>query len=536
MKANQKLLWYFMLFLSLVSTISCKKLDKSNSELPVNSADIQNQFFNSHRTGNPQEKKIISFLKSENLKSNFVIPTVALIGYPRWDKMVTKESPTTISERSPDSSSQTYFVPFVRDEDNYVNSAMVIKINNTDTTFFYKSDWEYTTFENNPEQLNDSAENFAAFFMTLDYVVFGHKNFKIIDSALFRNSNGAADRVKLDSMQLTVSNNLLVAVEYCSPTEISWNACPNPGQCRGIGGACDHCLAFCTKFLNVMYCWTGMVETGGSGGSGGSGGGGGEGVPNPPPCGGPVGARGNVPCTGGVGGWTPIEDDPPPYVAPATVTNIDLSAIDDSCLTAVLTSIGVIGHKSFILKTYHSQNFTNLGGTQQKFKATYTEDTSLVGNNGLPVPAQTAISILPDGTNNIQIALNPSMFHNSSREWVSAVILHELMHGILLVWRPDLTVSGNESQTSKNHHIFMFDHKVPLAIRQSLKELFPLLDDHEAIALGMDGLDEAYRDPSTGQINPIKDTFSITNYFQNILNAINIAQKYREAIFGVPFC
>ncbi|MCP9752257.1 hypothetical protein EGI32_14930 [Ferruginibacter sp. HRS2-29] len=287
-----------------------------------------------------------------------------------------------------------------------------------------------------------------------------------------------------------------------------------------------------------MYCWTGMVETGGSGGSGGSGGGGG-GVPNPPPCGGPIGARGNTPCTGGGGGgWTPIpvEDDPPPYVAPATITNIDLSGIDDPCLTAVLTSLGVIGHKSFILRTYHSQNFTNPSGTQQKFKATYTEDNALVGNNGLPVPAQTTISILPDGTNNIQIALNPSMFQNSSREWVSAVILHELMHGILLVRRPDLTVTGNYSQTSKNHHVYMFENKIPLAIRESLKELFPLIDDHEAIALGMDGLDEAYRDPGTGEINAIKNTFSITTYFQNILNAIDIAQKYRAAILGVPFC
>jgi hypothetical protein len=538
MKTTLKLFLIFVFFVSITGNVSCKKTDEFKETLPADISTIEDHFFNSHRTTNSQERILISFLQRRNSMDSFVVPTVALIGYPRWDKMITKAKAKNIRGNFPDQSAQTFFIPFVRESENFVNSAMVIRVDNSDTSFFYKSDWQYKDFQNDANNISDSAEAFAAFFMTLDNAVFGHKDFKIIDSNLFRNSNGPAEKVRFDTTMLVQSDNLLVAVEYCSPVTISWNQCPDPGNCRGAGGACDHCLAFCTKFLTAEYCWSGMVETGGTGGSGGGGTGGGDGggTPTPPPCGGPTG-RGNTPCHGGGGGgWTPvpIEDEDPPYVAPASLISVDQSEITDPCLAAILSMIGAEGAKTLILSTYVN-NHLNVGGTTQVFSVKYHTNSFLTANSGEPIPGRTEVVVLPDGTNEVNITLNPSVFAGKTQEWVASVILHEMLHGILWAAKPDEIVAGDPDQTQINYHKYMFQSGVN-AIHKSLRELFPTLDEHDAYALGMGGLADAYYIPGATTVIGTQNDFAINTYGLTINGAIIIEMNYRNALTGTPYC
>ena len=182
------------------------------------------------------------------------------------------------------------------------------------------------------------------------------------------------------------------------------------------------------------------------------------------------------------------------------------------------------------MKTYFAQNF-NTTGAQKKYKVKYLTNTTLTGNNGQPISGQTNVTTLADGTNEVEITLNPSFFQATTKEWVTTIILHELLHGIILVERPDLN-------TSLLQHVWMFNNKAPLTIAQSLMELFPGIDAYNAIALGMDGMSEGYTIPNTNTIDPAKDAFAQQNYFQNINQAISTASNYQNAVagFGNSFC
>lgn len=223
-------------------------------------------------------------------------------------------------------------------------------------------------------------------------------------------------------------------------------------------------------------------------------------------------------------GWTPV----PTAVPPATVVSTDHSAITDPCLDAVISAITASGAQSFIRRTYDQQQYTS--GTTDRYALKFEQTNDLVGSDGNAVPGKTYLEVLPDGTNQVTVKLNMTFTQNTSKEWAAAVILHEMMHGILLVRRPGL----NTNQLS---HTYMFDNKVPLTIFQSLKEIFPGMNDHEAIALGMDGLTDAYliddpTNPGSKTIDPAKDKFAQENYYQNINLAIDTQIKYRTGTSG----
>jgi hypothetical protein len=215
---------------------------------------------------------------------------------------------------------------------------------------------------------------------------------------------------------------------------------------------------------------------------------------------------------------------------PATLTSVDVSAINDPCLLELIQFIGVAGHKSYILNAYFNQEINN-GGLLKKYKVKYLSNTGLIGSNGQPVPGHTDVYELTDGTFEIEITLNPDFFQNTTKEWVTTVILHELLHGIITSVRPDLN-------TNKLQHKFMFDREFPVSIAQSLIELFPNIDLHDALALGIDGLSEGYLIEGTNTIDPAKDIFAQEKYSQNLNQAISAATNYRDAVagYGTSFC
>lgn len=360
MKLPFKPLWTFLVALALLTYSACRKTDQSpeqSKEPPKNSA-VEERFFNSNRTTDPTEKALVDFIKRKNDKEKFVEKTVAQIGYPRWDKAVSTSSRSKIMGRgNSDSSLATYYVPFVRDSQNYVNASMIIKTYPSDTTFSYKCDWQYSELQNNPNSYADSAEYYAIFFMVLDKTVFGYTEFEITDTTLFRHNNHKPLKIKLDSLQIGGRNNLLEPIEFCQQTTISWQDCPwNNTTCGGPGGSCDNCY-LCTSSVSWTYCWTEWIETGGGGGTGGTGGtGGGGGTGSgggttPPPCGGPIASRNQVQ-QGCEPGWNP---DPTPIPTITYLTNtLGLSSSQVSFLTQNPSYQGPL--YSYISQNYSSQS------------------------------------------------------------------------------------------------------------------------------------------------------------------------------------
>jgi hypothetical protein len=221
-------------------------------------------------------------------------------------------------------------------------------------------------------------------------------------------------------------------------------------------------------------------------------------------------------------GWVPDDADFAPQV-----TEVDISAIIDPCLAGLISEIGVTGHQSMILKTYDQQQYTP--STKHRYKLKYEIDNTLVNANGQSIPARSFKNVLSDGTNEITVKLNTSMFQWTSKEWVADVIIHELMHGILYVTRPDLV---DQALT----HEFMFDNGIPNSIALGLKELFPNLAASDATALGMHGLADGYLIAGTTTIKPGKDDFAVDNYGQHINTAVNTAVDFMNRIKGTPYC
>lgn len=51
---------------------SCRKVDALRQETPHSVGDLENKFFNSHRSANITEKAIVDFIKRKNDKEHFI--------------------------------------------------------------------------------------------------------------------------------------------------------------------------------------------------------------------------------------------------------------------------------------------------------------------------------------------------------------------------------------------------------------------------------------------------------------------------------
>jgi hypothetical protein len=304
MKSKTSLLTFLGIGL-LIFSISCKKFDTAQEPNEAMENSYEEKFFNSHRTSDSKENAIVNYVKRINEKEKFVNNAVKQIGFPRWDKITLYTSKYNINSfASSNDSTHTYFVPFVRDSQNFVNASLIIVANPSDTTFRFRYNWQYLQMQNTPNSVLDSAENFAIMFMRLDKAVFGYKKFSITDNNLFKRNGKNAIHVELrDSV---IQNNLYEQVT-CTSITITYNDCyaPDSDECSG---GCDGCW-FCTAAIHITSC----TEGSGGGSSGGSG---------IPTGGGPTGNGGCSGCGGGGqqgpsgnsggGGWQPVvySDEP----------------------------------------------------------------------------------------------------------------------------------------------------------------------------------------------------------------------------------
>lgn len=319
------LLFLCITLITLIAFYGCRKFDHPHQSAP--SISTEEKFFNSNRSDDPAEKAIVDYLMRKNKELGFVEKTVKQIGYPIWNKKFTPNNLTVISHntRGTEEPVTVFYIPFVRDTQNYVNAAMVFKIAGTDTSFSYLCDWQYKKKQNGLDSYQDDAEHYALFFMGMDKQVFEHQRFRITDTTLFNVGGKHAEFISMKPARQPSLTQKTIMVEYCQDVTLMYIHCPYIGDptnnyCKPV---CDQCY-LCVQTLIYQDCWREFMDDGtgmggGSGDVGEGGGGDGSGTGTPPqPCdpGTPGDPSNGIPATPGdcnpSPGWDPIDDASPP--------------------------------------------------------------------------------------------------------------------------------------------------------------------------------------------------------------------------------
>ncbi len=306
--------------------IGCRKMDQGIGNQITMSANETN-FFSDRKSDDPYVQSLADYVARNNSKYKFVDKVTRQIGYPYWDKAVRVESKPNaggLSETNPDSVNITY-IPFVRENENFVNASLIIKTTPTDTFFRYLQDWEYRNFNGDSTSMSWHADDVFKVFATLDRFVFNRTQFRIIDTSLFApqvkdyilasgNNLSQADVVYnlepsaggqlsevLAPFELCYSNSVCIAMSTTrnSLTETSLPSCP-----PGYG------MVTFTECVIIMA----EVETGGGGYGGTSGTGGAGSGSSGPILGGGSGSSGG-------GGWIPPPPNCTPPILAEDVTN-----------------------------------------------------------------------------------------------------------------------------------------------------------------------------------------------------------------------
>jgi hypothetical protein len=162
---------------------------------------------------------------------------------------VTGAASRIITEAEGDTVAVTY-IPFVREEENFVNASLLVKTTPTDTAFKYVCDWQYASYGFDTTATGWNANDVFHVFALMDNLVFGRNSFRIVDSNLLV----AAERNALQSANLSFNtttvtrtlgstgtgrgnsgyvNEVLMPVEVCTPISVCLWECPE--NMRGTG-------------------------------------------------------------------------------------------------------------------------------------------------------------------------------------------------------------------------------------------------------------------------------------------------------------
>jgi hypothetical protein len=302
MKINRlQLLSLGFTLVGILAFISCRKIDRQLGE--VTSVNPQSKFFTEHASNKPLVQAINQYFKRLNNMENFVEKTIKKIGYPRWDKAITVKFSGFLNRGASDSTELTY-IPFVREEDGFVNASLLVQTSPTDTAFKYICDWQYQYEQNGLlEDTAVSAERIAFTLMTLDKEVFGHTKYKLTDSKLFENYFPDSLRGNQSYLEFGTQNG-----------NRNSNRTESMSSSITFTIYCSSCISLYWQII-YYYNLNGIPTWEFTGG----GGGGSSGNSTPPDCPGiPVSRGQNVtnPCSPG---WIPVPPVPPPPLNDSTI-------------------------------------------------------------------------------------------------------------------------------------------------------------------------------------------------------------------------
>lgn len=456
-----------IVFLVCFLVNGCSKMDKQEISGSVNM--VEERFFNSRTSSDLLVQSITKFMRRNNDKYHFVEKTVKQIGYPYWDKAITVSTPSGENIGNSNSASITY-IPFVRDSQNFVNAALLVKITPVDTLFKYLCDWQYATLDTT---LGFGSRNVFHVFAKLDQYVFGRTKFRITDESLltaqelaYMNGLGLvfdSARViySLDSIQnMSGRNNLWMLTTWCDNVYTCIQQ-----QMAGFKTANSQIVPGCPSgtWLVTEICtdtWVyipsggdgGGTGTGGSPTSGGSGGSG-PGTPPDPPCGPVIVNRNNI-TTNCDPGWVPVED---PTISEQLIAWDNSIIIDPSvrpCVLSVINNVrdirdGVIAEMIYIMSQQIPAFNWEIREVAQ-LPSPYSNADAVTSINSLNSYATTQ--------------LNQSMLVNATNISLARTVIHEAVHAFIYNY------INNQAQLTQAQK----DQILALPFAKKLKEFYRL--------------------------------------------------------------
>jgi len=503
---------------------SCKKADEHKQAAIFSIDAIHARFF----SGTAQDIRVNAIKQKiyrEEQAQPFIANYIKWAGFPNWDKALTgsRHAAAARNTQAENSNYDVVFIPFTQDSSNAIAAILLAIITPRDTIFKTMYRWQYKQLPYKTATCaGPTAEKMATLFMGFEHYAFGHTWFDITDSLLFRGERRSLSHAKLRISDFSFDRANALVMEGChivyavgSNGQVVGAAPDGPDPNLGaLNIQCDH-----IDFSD---------EASGEGGSGfpgmvGNGSGSNGGGWNDNPCR-SVAAAGNNPCDGNGNntGWQP-----------STGPILTLSSVADSlthpCLITALNKITNTELHNFVTNLYYNTFIA------QPIDIVFKEDTALRDLNNQPQESQSA----PDTSRQTwYVLLNTNFFNGHftdsvSQEYTSQVILHEIIHSFIYIYRADLGI-GAVNQISAHKAIFTGWIE---QMRDALKSAYPNLRTQDATALALSGIDDILRPEydtagTVSSYDTLMNNLAVQEYGIDLLTAGTITYQYRHGVKG----
>lgn len=496
----------------LLVYVSCRKGDRISERESIH-VDNPERFFTAHPPDNPAIQGVIAYMKRENSKNNFTEQTIKQVGYPVWDKALIVPG-RKIAGRGTNTNDTLIIIPFVRDSQQYVNSSLTISLSDADTTANWFCDWQYTSKPYAATSVShNSAEQFALFMMMMDDQVFGHKDFVLTDTLLFRNLSqfsyaGSEKRIHLEIDSSSTGGrgtNL-----HGTPPEYNWTMW----------------YYYILDVYGISGFYSGIPNPYDPGQGGGSGG---AAVPPPPTCGSGIPSQRGavVQIQACEAGWVPPSGQT--LFIPFFATDTIINNFTNPCIIAAKNKLPNINLNIFARSLY----FAAISQTYN-WKIIFEENRNLVDNANNPQPAE-SFAVTPN--KEWHVVLNPLFWEqgtqpDATQEIAGLNILHEIVHGFIRVYKEHYNLTVLNTFTT---HEVMFKNFID-AMSSILQSSFSI-SSTDAKALALQGLDDVLQKEYTeagalSSYNTAYNQFSISNYGISIPESNTVFADYLNGTKG----
>lgn len=483
---------------------SCRKMERSLE----GHTDKAQQFFHMSNSMPSIIKKVANAIQKQDQQFHFLDEFIEKKGFPLWNKSVVQTSGHHGAARIEGGAAydSLVFVPLVMSHAEKVHGYLVCGIKDDSIKIRMIDGRAYSAFGFTKNwQGEPTAEFIATSTMYFSQRSFDNDGFVISDLRLFDSDSLSQSqryvRLQIDSAGGRLGETIEVYEQQICVTSTTY----------------PHLLAFKAAVGQnpevVQICWTyefweDILNDTNPYYPVGTSGGGGDGWWNDNPC---RVLPGDDPCGLG-GGHNDTGWDPPLGLDEVyTIESIVDTSITDPCLKYVIDSIlGVPGHKSQL-----NQLYTQFQTQPDAYKFLYKQDTTLQTLSGSPASGHTDVDTLTGGVLQITLTLNPKYLKDASREFVAAVIYHEIIHAYLKVKFPDLTFTDHHNIILQSYGRFTSN---------ALNEVFPtsFSDQYEPRSLALQGIDDVIL-----QLNPSTNNYEIISS----QNAIAL-QVYSMGLFA----
>lgn len=214
--------------------------------------------------------------------------------------------------------------------------------------------------------------------------------------------------------------------------------------------------------------------------------------------------------------------DPGSYAADLVSVDTISNQLTDTCLLAIINKITNAKLKNQITKLFQ-QTYIGYG---QYVHLKLLQNSNLVDNVGDPLFAK---SYLLQQNQEWDITLNDNFTDSSSREYMAAVILHELVHSFISMYKEQNGVP----LTDFDQHQHIFERWVN-QLRDAFVEIYGI-SSIDATALALQGMDDVL----TQEVGPGQYSFkqkyidfANTKYNMDLYNARAIFDQYKSGTKG----